>query len=128
MICITTNGVVDSNGRAVVGRGIAEQAVRRFPDLSVRLARVLRDRGNVVATLGTHLTIMSFPVRHHWRRPAIPELIRESALELARIVNDNPEKVYVLPRPGCGNGWLKWGDVKSLTERVLPDNVHVITL
>mgnify|MGYP001580901715 CR=1 FL=1 len=56
------------------------------------------------------------------------ELIKESASQLAVVAGAYSNKTFVLPRPGCGNGGLKWEDVKPVIEPILPDNVHVITL
>lgn len=128
VLCIPTNGDIKRNGAAVMGRGVAEQATKRHPSIAMRLGRSLEDRGNVVSLLdvGTHPMLMSFPVKHHWHEKADLVLIKESAIELARIANTTEDKVYVLPHPGCGNGQLNWGEVKPVIEDILPNNVHLI--
>ena len=67
--CITTNGFVKSNGEAVMGRGIAKQAVDRFPGLPIRLGQLLKQsgvgpfgpKGNHVQFIGHRL--VAFPVK-----------------------------------------------------------------
>jgi hypothetical protein len=38
------------------------------------------------------------------------------------------EEAVYLPRPGCGNGWLKWEDVKKILSPILKgDQFHIVT-
>lgn len=64
-ICITTNGFVKKDGTCVMGRGIARQAAKRWPDLPKILGNHIKQKGNVVGVLleesGTK--IVSFPVK-----------------------------------------------------------------
>jgi hypothetical protein len=41
-IVVTTNGIIKSNGDAVMGAGIALEAARKFPDLPRQLGDRLR--------------------------------------------------------------------------------------
>ena len=71
-ICITTNGFVKKNGWAVMGRGIALQAKKRFPNIDIRYGNML---GGPTST-GNPNTFMfveeiaprifSFPVKRDW--------------------------------------------------------------
>ncbi len=64
-IGITTNGTVKKDGAAVMGKGIAKQALDRFPGIDRRLAAYLTQYGNRPAKLteqdGTW--ICSFPTK-----------------------------------------------------------------
>lgn len=64
-ICITTNGYINSQGLAVMGKGCAKEAVERWKDIPRVLAQKIRENGNVVNLLfqeqGTW--IISFPVK-----------------------------------------------------------------
>jgi hypothetical protein len=56
-------------------------------------------------------------------------LIERSARELLKIIELKriKEAVY-LPRPGCGNGRLKWEDVKKILSPILKsDQFHIVT-
>lgn len=126
---ITTNGFIKKNGEAVMGRGCAFEATQKFPSIAKDLGTRLLREGNHVHVLGLYGgdILLSFPVKQNWYEKALPHLIRQSAKELALLVTDlPPERVWVLPRPGCGNGQLTWEEVKPLLAD-LPDNVHVIT-
>lgn len=125
---ITTNGTVKQNGRAVMGRGCAKEAALRYPKISRLLSERLRARGNHVQffsdiEIGDRIGLFTFPVKHHWNEPADLALIARSTTEFqAQLL---PSSVYVLPRPGCGNGQRTWDEVRPIVA-VLPDNVHVI--
>ena len=126
---ITTDGDVRKDGAAVMGRGVALQAKKRFSGIEYTLGRGIQLRGNHVKLIGRLIT---FPVKHHWRQKADLELIKRSANELRNLINDlNVRNMFALPlrialpRPGCGNGGLDWKSVKSWIEIVLDDRFTV---
>ena len=61
IVCITTNGFVKGNGEAVMGRGVARQAVWRWPYLPRMLGQLLSTYGNHVRILVDRL--LAFPVK-----------------------------------------------------------------
>ena len=127
---ITTNGFIKNDGTAVMGRGNAAQAVKIFReeynlDLPKLLGDSLKLRENNIVRL--HTQLYTFPVKNAWFDRASLKLIKKSVSQLKEIIKgDDGDHVYVLPRPGCGNGGLKWNRVKPLLEG-LPDNVWVMT-
>lgn len=124
--CITTNGMVKKNGECVMGRGCAQEAKRKFPNLPKKLGAMISTSGNVIHQLMPNL--ISFPVKHNWWEDADLKLITRSAMELVAIARHQPDKTFYLPRPGCGNGKRDWKEeVRPIIEGVLPDNVVVIT-
>jgi hypothetical protein len=129
LILITTNGTIRKDGCGVMGRGCALEGAQRYSDLPKLLGESLKNSGNVIQLLfpeGSKNPILTFPVKHQWFEDADPELIHQSALELKKIAEKVTHIKFILPRPGCGNGRLKWQDVKPLLED-LPDNVLVIS-
>lgn len=131
---ITTNGFVKKNGEAVMGRGCALQATKKFPGIAFTLGYKLKSSGNRVHVLKTGSfenpseVLVSFPVKHKWFEKADPALIEKSAKELRSVVSNYKHTVkVVLPRPGCGNGQLKWEDVRLILAPILDDRFYVIT-
>lgn len=122
-IVITTNGTVKKNGEAVMGRGIAKQAVERFPELPFRLGRMITEKGNIVSFIHD-LKIITLPVKFNWWEKADIKLIERgiSVLSEQRI-----EETYMV-RPGCGNGGLAWRNVKPILEKYLDDRFIVVEL
>lgn len=138
VICILTNSDVKANGKAVMGRGCALQATRRFPALAGELGKLLSKKGTLandprfrlLRTLdkGRRLliTLGIFPTKQNWWNKARLGIINRAALDMKRIATMFPKTTFILPRPGVGNGGLEWEKVKPLLEK-LPDNVLVIS-
>lgn len=127
-LVITTNGSINSAGKAVMGRGIAEQAAEKYPDLPSQLADKIRRHGLCVTAFPS-LKIVAFPVKNKWADVASIPLIARSAGQLAtfadRTTPDLKKKFY-LPRPGCGNGRRSWSQVRPVVEGVLDDRFIVV--
>jgi hypothetical protein len=125
VIAITTNGQVTKNGKAVLGNGCARQAGERFPDLAVRLGKMLAEQGNHTQYLGDGL--VSFPVEHSpFENPDL-RLIERSTRELLALADAMGWQKVIVPRPGCGGGGLSWKEVKPVLEKYLDDRFLVIT-
>ncbi len=128
IIAITTNGFVKRDGTCVMGRGCARQAAVRFPELPGKLASRISAEGNHVFNFPEY-RLITFPVKHNWWEAADLDLIERSARELLKIIEVKKikEAIY-LPRPGCGNGRLKWEEVKKFLSPILkPDQFHIVT-
>lgn len=124
IIAITTNGQVTKNGKAVMGRGVAAQAARMFPELPLLLGRRIRKNGNHVHYLGEN--IVSFPVEDSPFQVPDPRLIGRSACELLAMADQRGWCSIVVPRPGCGCGGLSWNEVRPLLENCFDDRFTVI--
>lgn len=118
-ICVTTNGMVKNDGRAVMGAGVAKEAVRRYPLIDYNLAKHLAHYGNHVGLIFEKPRVYSFPTKHHWRDDSDIELIKRSAHELVDLTFNQPYDRIFIPRPGCQNGRLNWEDVKAVLEPIL---------
>lgn len=130
-LVITTNGFVKKDGRCVMGAGVAKQARDMFPGIDFELGQAIKLEGNHVYPLIYHdlypkVTIVSFPVKHHWKQRADLQLIERSACELRRLADDKHWHKVGLVRPGCGNGQLGWEDVRPVLERHLDDRFIVV--
>ena len=130
---ITTNGTFKKNGEAVMGRGCALEAKQRFPDIARLLGDGLKRRGNIVQFLKQYddgmvrWDLVSFPVKHNWHETADIRLIGKSAAVLVVWANLHGWQTVVIPRPGCGNGGLRWEDVRKVIQSILDDRFVVIT-
>lgn len=129
-ICITTNGIIKKNGRAVMGAGIAKEAVYRYTDIDLVLALCLRNNGNHVYKLGVYdnnYYVLSFPTKHHWKDDSSLELIEQSCNELKLVCDQLGIKNCYIPTPGCSNGHLNYeSQVKPILERILTDDRFIV--
>src|SRR5215212_6156409 len=57
--------------------------------------------------------LASFPVEHHRDEGTGPALIRRSADRLVALATRFGYRRVPIPRPGCGNGSLRWAGVRS---------------
>jgi hypothetical protein len=114
MIAVTTSGSVTRKGKAVMVRGVAGQAARRFPVLPEVLGLLLQTSGNHVHHLGDG--VVSFPVEASaWEWPDL-RLISRSARELRELADREGWDKVLVPRPGCGGGGMDWREVRPLLE------------
>lgn len=126
---ITTNGDVNRQHEAVMGRGVAEQAKRMFAELPRMLGKFLEVGGNhcyvlpIIRQPGAFT--VSFPVKRHWNERADLKLIERSAHELVALANTYGWSRVYIPRPGCGNGRLKWEDVRVILRPIFDDRFVV---
>lgn len=131
-LCLTTNGTVKNNGRAVMGRGVAQHARDNWPGTDRRLGHALRLNGNIVQKIGTRrdysrrYAIVAYPVKHGWHEDADLDLIMQSAQQLVELADQEGWRTIALPRPGCGNGQQSWSVVKPLIEPILDDRFVVV--
>jgi hypothetical protein len=129
-LCVTTNGIIKTNGDAVMGAGIAKAFALVHPQLPKILGQKLTESGNQVHYLlnMSNVHILSFPTKHHWRDRSSLTLITNSARTLAELANLKPDCTFVLTRPGCGLGGLSWSMVRDAISPILFDNCWVIDI
>jgi hypothetical protein len=130
--CITTNGTLKKDARGVMGRGVARQAKQRYLGLEGRLGKHLVRWGNHVGVLleaseDCQMPLVCVPVKHQWDDAhASLELIRQSMWELVQLTEARGWETVILPRPGCGNGQLKWEYVEQVIAPILDDRFVVV--
>ena len=135
-ICITTNGIVKTDGCAVMGAGIALQAnkmfhldrklggyIKRYGNRPFNLGKIKREKDNAV------ITLFSFPTKHHFKEDSNINLILNSAIEI-KIMADKFKinNVYTVP-PGCGLGNLNYQNtVKPWLEQIFDSDNFIVVL
>lgn len=119
--CVTTNAIL-RNGYSVMGKGITLQAAKKYPGLATLLGKLIQEKGNHVFHLGNGL--ISFPTKWHYANNCDIELIKQSAKELVVLLQDNPAKRILLPKPDCED--RKWEIVKPIVQTIFSDDKFII--
>lgn len=127
-LLVTTNGVVKNDGRLVMGAGIARQFARQYPMLPRTFGDWVRKVGNVpcCAHIDTDRAIISMPTKHHFKDKSDIQLIADSAMEVAKIVNHWGYARVLAAAPGCGMGGLKWEQVRPILHDIWDDRFTVL--
>lgn len=112
-----------------MGAGVALEAKKRWPDLPKILAHSLKEKGNTVSCLAKRdgKWIIAFPTKTDWKKPSDPFLIEQSCriLKLHWSRQEN-KPIVAMSRPGCGNGGLKWPEVKPILEKYFQEDEFVV--
>lgn len=119
---IPTNTTVRANGTAVMGAGLAKQAVERFPELAQRYGQALVTRSEREREQPAYFfeeRLILFPTKRDWKQPSCLKLVKCNLELLAHHVA-GWESSLAVPLLGCGLGGLDWErEVRPLVERYL---------
>ena len=126
-ICVTTNGSVRKDGKAVMGRGCALQAKKRFPGVDETLGAMLKEFGNHVTFLKKlrNCYVFSFPIKERWQDDPDRELIHRSALEIRKYADLFGYKRVLISRPT--NRKPSWNQVKPVLEDILDNRFCIVS-
>jgi O-acetyl-ADP-ribose deacetylase (regulator of RNase III) len=108
------------NTRGAMGKGIALQFARAFPEImdpyqtACRSAELQPGRVQVIARQGmlNPRYIINFPTKRHWRDKSRLSDIDAGLADLLRVVPRHDIRSLALPALGCGLGGLDWPDVR----------------
>lgn len=130
VVCISTNGSVRKDGRAVMGCGCAADAALLFPGIDLQL-------GTWIQTVGNHFhylqyfpersyTVAAFPVKNAWNdEKADLKLIEQSCKDLVESLI--PGLKVAIPKVGCGAGRRDWEtEIKPILEKYFTSDDFII--
>lgn len=132
LVC-TTNGVIKSDGKLVMGKGIAKDFSEYFPDLSgfwgFKISKQYKDNPELRKTLtyepwpmrltskkllkGYRPIVYNLQTKTDLKKPSRIELVIASIIKLQEFCIKNRIQSVLMTRPGCGNGGLRWEDVRN---------------
>lgn len=113
------------NTVGVMGKGIAAEFKRRYPEMFVRYKEYC-DRGALdIGQLYLYKTpnkwVLNFPTKKHWRNPSKVEYIEAGLIKFVQTYTEWGITSVSFPQLGCGNGDLAWSTVRPLMEKHLED-------
>lgn len=115
------------NTEGVMGKGIALQFKRSYPDMFKAYVKACRE-GRVrlgamwlwpTAALAGPRLVINFPTKGHWRSRSRITDIENGLVDLARVIVEQQIASIAVPPLGCGNGGLDWAVVRPLIVRAL---------
>lgn len=124
----STEAIVNTvNTVGVMGKGVALQFKRRYPDNyrayaaackagEVQIGRMFVTELPPTLDSGPRF-IVNFPTKKHWRGGAKLEFIQAGLQDLTQVVQERRIRSIAMPALGCGNGGLLWHDVRPVIER-----------
>ncbi|CAM2067778.1 Macro domain-containing protein [Sulfidibacter corallicola] len=111
------------NTVGVMGKGIALQFKKRYPDMFRDYRELCERKDFTIGKLHLHTLaekwILNFPTKTHWRRPSKLEYIEEGLKCFEKKYAEAGIESIAFPLLGCGNGELPWHDVKPMMEKHL---------
>ncbi len=124
------------NTKGIMGKGVALQFKRAFPD-NFRAYRNACNRDEVQLgkmfvheshASGKRRIIVNFPTKGHWRAKSRLSDIEAGLADLRRVIVELGIRSIAVPPLGCGNGGLDWRDVEPLILDALGglENVRVL--
>lgn len=127
----TANSYVRMDGNLVMGRGLAYQVQKRFPEVAIRLGMEIEHLQKYAlifcrTDIHDYPEIGAFQVKRHYMDDADLALIELSTQGLRVLANELPNKQFDMNYPGIGYGRLKREEVAPIIN-TLPDNVHIWT-
>jgi O-acetyl-ADP-ribose deacetylase (regulator of RNase III) len=138
LLAADTEALVNTvNTVGVMGKGIALQFRRAYPDMFDDYKRAVKD-GRVqlghmhvwpTGALDGPRYIINFPTKGHWRASSKLADIEAGLVDLVEVVQKLGIRSIALPPLGCGNGGLDWSDVAPRIRKAfeaLPDVEVVI--
>jgi len=124
------------NTEGVMGKGIALQFAKKFPDMlaaykeACKAGEVAPGRMHVFerGEMFQPRYIINFPTKRHWRSPSRIEDIESGLCALVQEIAKRHIRSIALPPLGCGNGGLDWAEVLPRIKAILGglENVSVL--
>ena len=120
----------------VMGRGIALQFKKKFPDNFKQYKKKCDRKELVPGTMFVFDTgnmfgqryVVNFPTKNHWRGKSEMSDVESGLVALVEQVRTRNIKSIAIPPLGCGLGGLNWNEVKPLIEAAFAElpNVQVL--
>ena len=111
----------------VMGKGIALQFKKKFPEMFMPYKKACDDGGLVPGVihiferedmLGPRY-LLNFPTKRHWKGKSRMDDVEAGLDALAVIIEEKNIKSIAIPPLGCGNGGLEWSVVSKIIDEKL---------
>ena len=132
MIIYTTGNIFESdvdclvntvNCEGYMGKGIAYQFKLNYPENNKDYVRACKSGELRIGTIHSFnedgKIIVNFPTKNKWREKSQMHYVEDGLDLLVKFIKEKEVASIAIPPLGCGNGGLKWNEVKTVIERKL---------
>jgi O-acetyl-ADP-ribose deacetylase (regulator of RNase III) len=112
------------NCMGVMGIGIAKEFKIKYPEMFAEYVKKCTAKEITIGKLYMYpisddRVIINFPTKNHWRYRSRIKYIEEGLKDFISRYKEWKITSVAFPQLGCGNGGLKWSEVKPLMEKYL---------
>jgi len=112
------------NTVGVMGKGVALQFKRHFPDMYAKYRELCEkgdfDVGSLWLYKSPNKWVLNFPTKRHWRQPSRIEYVESGLRKFVETYSNMGTHSIAFPPLGCGNGQLDFrSQVQPLMEKYL---------
>ena len=114
------------NTVGVMGAGLAKKFAQMYPNMYIIYKEISHAKQLRIGKLWLYEAtdvdwVLNFPTKRDWRQPSMLGYIESGLIAFVNIYKAWGITSIAFPQLGCGNGELKWKDVKPLMENYLND-------
>jgi len=126
--------VVPVNNAAIMGRGVALEARKRYIGLQAvytlgcHMGTQARNSATFYNDLRWTHGIICLTTKNNWRDMGSLELLDSGLITMVAWLKQHPHTAIALPRVGAGLAGLAWTDVLNLINYRLRDSTNTITI
>lgn len=106
------------NTEGVMGKGLALEFKRRFPEAAAEYVKACEEKrlevGNVLVCDKQSPIVIHFPTKTLWRKPSRLHYIDSTLVMLWDVLRTGKIPSVAIPALGCGLGGLPWPEVRNL--------------
>ena len=134
MIKYVTGNILESDAECLIntvncegymGKGIAYQFKLKFPNNNKDYVKACKNGALMIGKIHHYVedgkVIINFPTKIEWRKKSEIEYIEKGLVELVKLLPKLNVSSVAIPPLGCGNGGLRWDEVKTLIIKILGD-------
>jgi len=112
------------NCMGVMGVGVAKKFKQKYPEMFMDYVKKCTAKEVTIGKLylypiSSDRLIINFPTKNHWRYRSRIKYIEAGLKDFINHYKDWKITSIAFPQLGCGNGGLKWSEVKPLMEKYL---------
>lgn len=121
--------VLPVNCVGAMGKGLAREAKRRWPDVHASYQALCRRKGlkpggvwglKVYPDGATTFLLLLAATKDHWRGPSQIGWVAAICAQVGKLARTHPFSIAV-PALGCGEGGLDWDEVRPIMEHHFAD-------